>query len=303
MTRVSSETRVAPLESGCAPPADTARSRSAGKQCRGVDAGQTGRAAGSHAGPAVDGTSTSRPTPTSRSPRPRGRRRSTRRTRPRWRRTCRGGRGPRDTCMSIRAATSRPASATCFATRTRPWRSPGCTARRARRRCPPRFARSSSASPRNRPASTRADYERVSDLVLPPNLPRDLAAARLQREFLPGIRRLCPGFDGYPQPAQRALVDMAYNLGVGGLAKFPSMLQACERGDFAAAAGECHRRTCRDDRNEATRELFLAASHLTNAIQALVARGAAMMKAARTATFVRYHRDRGRRRCRRRAAA
>lgn len=121
------------------------------------------------------------------------------------------------------------------------------------------------------PAGQHASrYERVSDLVLPPNLARDLAATRLEREFLPGIRRLCPGFDGYPQPAQRALVDMAYNLGVGGLGRFKNMLQACERGDFAAAAGECNRRSCRDDRNEATRELFLAATHLTNALQALL---------------------------------
>ena len=121
------------------------------------------------------------------------------------------------------------------------------------------------------PAGQHANhYERLSDLVLPPNLPRDLAAARLQHEFLPGIRRLCPGFDGYPQPAQRALVDMAYNLGVGGLGRFTNMLRACERGDFAAAGAECHRRSCRDDRNEATRELFLAAGHLMNAMQALL---------------------------------
>jgi GH24 family phage-related lysozyme (muramidase) len=120
------------------------------------------------------------------------------------------------------------------------------------------------------PGQHASRYERMSDLVLPPNLAHDLAAARLQREFLPGIRRLCPGFDGYPQPAHRALVDMAYNLGVGGLGKFSNMLRACERGDFAAAADECNRRSCRDDRNEATRELFLAATHLTNALHALL---------------------------------
>jgi GH24 family phage-related lysozyme (muramidase) len=121
------------------------------------------------------------------------------------------------------------------------------------------------------PAGQQAShYERLSDLVLPPNMPRDLAGVRLHREFLPGIRRLCPNFDRYPQPAQRALVDMAYTLGVGGLGRFSNMLRACERGDFAAAGNECHRRTCRDDRNEATRELFMAAEHLTNALQALL---------------------------------
>jgi GH24 family phage-related lysozyme (muramidase) len=121
------------------------------------------------------------------------------------------------------------------------------------------------------PAGQHASrYERASDLVLPSNVARDMAAARLQHELLPGIRRLCPGFDRYPHPAQRALVDMAYNLGVAGLGRFSNMLDACERGDFAAAAGESNRRTCRDERNDATRELLLAAAHLTNAVHALL---------------------------------
>jgi GH24 family phage-related lysozyme (muramidase) len=53
---------------------------------------------------------------------------------------------------------------------------------------------------------------------------------------------------------------MAYNLGVGGLSRFQELLKACDRGDWAAAAEECHRRTCRDERNEWTRELFIEAA-------------------------------------------
>jgi GH24 family phage-related lysozyme (muramidase) len=103
-------------------------------------------------------------------------------------------------------------------------------------------------------------YQRASDLVLPQAKLEQLAATRLESEFLPGLRRLCPRFDGYPLPAQRALVDMAYNLGVGGLAKFQTLIAACQRGDFAAAADACHRRSSRDERNEATRALFLDAA-------------------------------------------
>lgn len=105
-----------------------------------------------------------------------------------------------------------------------------------------------------------AYYQRASDLVLPKATVMSMMADRLEREFLPGLRRTFPGFDHYPQPAQRALVDMAYNLGVGGLAKFGRLRDACQRGDFATAALECDRRTSRPERNQATRELFQMAA-------------------------------------------
>jgi GH24 family phage-related lysozyme (muramidase) len=108
-------------------------------------------------------------------------------------------------------------------------------------------------------------YERASDLVLPQAKIEQLAASRLENEFLPGLRRLCPHFDDYPLPAQRALVDMAYNLGLGGLGKFPILLAACERGDFAAAAEACNRRSSRQERNDATRALFLEAASAVRA--------------------------------------
>lgn len=108
-------------------------------------------------------------------------------------------------------------------------------------------------------------YRRASDLVLPQTTVMTLMADRLEGEFLPGLRRLMPGFDNYPLPAQRALVDMAYNLGLGGLAKFERLRAACERGDFAAAALECNRKTSRPERNQATRELFTMAAGATAA--------------------------------------
>jgi GH24 family phage-related lysozyme (muramidase) len=110
-------------------------------------------------------------------------------------------------------------------------------------------------------------YENGSDLRLPTNVVRDLAEQRLEREFLPGVRRLCPHFDNYPAPAQSALVDMAYNLGVGGLGKFKKLIAACERGDFATAAVESHRKSRHEHRNDATRALFLEAANLTSGLR------------------------------------
>jgi GH24 family phage-related lysozyme (muramidase) len=105
-------------------------------------------------------------------------------------------------------------------------------------------------------------HQRASDLVLPAGFAIELATRRLERELLPALRRLCPGFDAYPLPAQRALVDMAYNLGVGRLIRFGSLIAACAQLDFRKAARYCHRWTSRAGRNEATRNLFLDAANL-----------------------------------------
>jgi len=103
-------------------------------------------------------------------------------------------------------------------------------------------------------------FASATTLRLPEGAVRALAAERLAGEFLPALRRDFPGFDGFPAPAQRALVDMAYNLGVGGLGKFHELRAAVDTGDWRTAAAECHRRTCRAERNEWTRDLFLEAA-------------------------------------------
>jgi GH24 family phage-related lysozyme (muramidase) len=113
------------------------------------------------------------------------------------------------------------------------------------------------------PGHKSITYRFASDLVLAAGVAVDLAAARVQRELLPGLRRLCPNFDRCPLPARRALVDMAYDLGLAGLAKFRNLIAACKRGDFATAAEHCHRRTTRGIRNLSTRNLLLEAADLT----------------------------------------
>jgi GH24 family phage-related lysozyme (muramidase) len=68
-----------------------------------------------------------------------------------------------------------------------------------------------------------------------------------------------PGWPSYPVPAQEALFDMAYNLGIGGLLKFHRLLAAVNAGQWMATAAQCHRRGINDARNAETANLFLQA--------------------------------------------
>jgi GH24 family phage-related lysozyme (muramidase) len=113
-------------------------------------------------------------------------------------------------------------------------------------------------------------YEKGSDLVLPPTFPRKDAIDRLQNDFLPKLRKVFPGFDAYPMPAQRAIVDMAYNLGIGKLEKgFPNFVGLCRDGKFAQAAVESHRSSSREERNVATRQLLEEADRLKTSVGSL----------------------------------
>lgn len=89
---------------------------------------------------------------------------------------------------------------------------------------------------------------------------RDLAVSRLKHEFMPGLSRLFIGFDDLPRPAQSALVDMAWNLGISGLAQFSHLRDAVARQDWNAAAASCHVKTSRPDRNEWRAEMFRSAA-------------------------------------------
>lgn len=99
-------------------------------------------------------------------------------------------------------------------------------------------------------------YRLIPSVELTDNTMRALAATRIRGEFVPGIRRSFTRFDDYPTAAQIALVDCAYNLGVAGLAKFRKLITACEAGEWSTAARECHRSTCRPERNDWTAQQF-----------------------------------------------
>ena len=120
------------------------------------------------------------------------------------------------------------------------------------------FVRVRALGPRQKTLS----YRLASDLVLPAGVAGDLAIGRIERDVLPWLRRLCRGFRRYPLPARRALVDMAFDLGLAGLARFRNLITACAQRDFATAANHCHRRGSRETRNAAMRILFLEAANV-----------------------------------------
>lgn len=87
---------------------------------------------------------------------------------------------------------------------------------------------------------------------------------RLLREKVDGfeadLRASFAGYDNYPAPAKRALMDMIYNLGKTGLLKFTTLKKAAEAGEWKKAAERCRRIGPSDERNDWTRDLFLEAA-------------------------------------------
>jgi GH24 family phage-related lysozyme (muramidase) len=111
-----------------------------------------------------------------------------------------------------------------------------------------------------RPALREAAYEWATTLRLPEAAIDDLLRTRLQAEFLPGLAARFPGFDDLPAGPQRALVDIAFNCGLGGLDKFTHLREAILRGDWPAAAAASSRAGSRAARNSWTAELLASAS-------------------------------------------
>jgi len=75
------------------------------------------------------------------------------------------------------------------------------------------------------------------------------------------LRTHLGGYDGLPDGAKLALLDMVYNLGPGRLfQEYPKLLAAIAKGDWSKAAGACLRRGPGAARNVWTKEQFLAAA-------------------------------------------
>lgn len=98
---------------------------------------------------------------------------------------------------------------------------------------------------------------RLSDEAVDRLLGGDIAAFQKQ------IERALPDFPSYPEAAQEALFDMAYNLGVAGLLKYHRMLAAIDNASrgvgpdwWLVASEECHRNGIGDERNKETAALF-----------------------------------------------
>src|ERR1035441_7242603 len=73
------------------------------------------------------------------------------------------------------------------------------------------------------------------------------------------LRGQFPRFKEYPEKAQEALSEMAFNLGGNFPKKWPRFSQAVRNQDWAQAAAECHREGVSGQRNKETAKLFLSA--------------------------------------------
>ena len=88
------------------------------------------------------------------------------------------------------------------------------------------------------------------------------------RRFVAQLECRLPQLGNYPLPAQEAVLDMAYNLGVGGFMEYRNLIAAADRGDWEAAARESFRHGLGDtpanpgERNLRTAELFRSAAGL-----------------------------------------
>jgi hypothetical protein len=114
-------------------------------------------------------------------------------------------------------------------------------------------------------------YEKFSDLVLPDGLSRSSRPTVSNGEFLKGLRKTFPAFNSYPMPAQRALVDMAYNLGVAKLGTQVSEPRQLHVGRTRLTSRrrppKAIGRRVVTHRNDATRSLFEQAARLTASVQ------------------------------------
>ncbi len=73
------------------------------------------------------------------------------------------------------------------------------------------------------------------------------------------LRESVAGYDGFPDPAKMALLDMTYNLGPEGLLTgFPKLIQAAEAGNWKQAAAQCFRHGPGAARNQWTEAMFLS---------------------------------------------
>ncbi|MDQ2776601.1 MAG: hypothetical protein M3Y57_17035 [Acidobacteriota bacterium] len=78
-------------------------------------------------------------------------------------------------------------------------------------------------------------------------------------QFEGQARQLFAEWDRFPSAAQLALLDMIYNL--GSLTAFPALVGSAKKKDWATCAKECRRLGPSDQRNEDTKNRFLAAAN------------------------------------------
>lgn len=100
-------------------------------------------------------------------------------------------------------------------------------------------------------------YAKFCRATLPEAACRKLLAHKVQRLYDSPTLVSDWRLHKLPEPAQVALLDMAYNLGIAGLGKFLRLRAAVNTDNWEIAAKECHRNGPSAGRNAATAALFL----------------------------------------------
>jgi hypothetical protein len=90
-------------------------------------------------------------------------------------------------------------------------------------------------------------YAVLSDLRLPLDFCRRRLAMRVKDEFVPAVEVHCPQFASFPLAAKLVLVDICYNVGVAGFAKFLTLIGLCNVFQFAKAANRAHTKKTGED--------------------------------------------------------
>lgn len=103
-------------------------------------------------------------------------------------------------------------------------------------------------------------YKDQTKLDLPDLNINELFKARIA-EFTKQLTKYFPDYDKFPDPAQLAILDMAFNLGAPALdKKWPSLKKAVLAQDWVEAEKQCNRTTCNAGRNDSTKALFREAA-------------------------------------------
>lgn len=106
------------------------------------------------------------------------------------------------------------------------------------------------------PGRTAWSYRPYSPCRLPQQTVDEMLNADVA-EFVEALNSMFAHFADMPANVQLGLLDMAFNLGIHGLArKFPKFVAAIKAGDWRTASIECHRHGISVERNGETARLF-----------------------------------------------
>lgn len=120
-------------------------------------------------------------------------------------------------------------------------------------------------------------YKQFTQLDLPKSA-IDKKLGDVLKQMEKGCQGIYSNFNSLPDPVKEALIDIAYNTGVGGLKKFVKMKAAIDKKDYTTAASESKRPQVSAARNKYVYDLFMKAARAAGAGAGAAAAPAAATK-------------------------